>query len=63
MTCGGGQDAHRGERLVGFQEPGVSVAEEGADAGIDHHGNQCDEQDQVDEARNGVKQTDSLICT
>lgn len=39
------------------------MAEEGTETGIDHHGDQCNEQDQVDKAGNKVKQTDcSLTC-
>lgn len=63
LATRGGQDAHCGQRLVGFQEAGISMAEEGTETGIDHHGNQWNEQDQVDEAGNKVKQTDcSLTC-
>lgn len=54
----GRQDAHGGQRLVGFQKVGVSMTEEGTETGVDHHRNQCDEQDQVDHA--GNSETDRL---
>lgn len=42
---------------------GVPVAEEGTEAGVDHHRNQCNEQDQVYQTGNIVKsKTISLSC-
>lgn len=45
-----GQDAHGGQQLVDLQEVGVAVAEERAEAGVDHHGDEGDEDHQVDQA-------------
>lgn len=50
LVTGGGQDAHGGQWLVGFQEAGISMAEEGTETGVDHRGNQRNEQNQVDKA-------------
>lgn len=63
LPCRGGHDAHRGQRLVGLQEVGVSMADQGAETGVDHHGNQSDEQHQVDEAgrQRGLKDDGLLV--
>lgn len=53
LAVGGGQNAHGGEQLVGFQEVGVTVAQERTQAGVDDCRDQCDEQNQVDEAGRG----------
>lgn len=50
MAVGFGQDAHSGKGLVGFQEVGVSLAEEGAETSVDHDRDKCDEGNQVDQA-------------
>lgn len=55
LATGGGQDTDGGQGLVGFQEAGISIAEEGTETGVYHHGDQRDEQHQVDEAANGVR--------
>lgn len=45
LAAGRGQDTHRGQQLVSFQEVGVPVTQEGAETGIDHHRDQRREDD------------------
>lgn len=53
LAVRGGQNAHSGEQLVGFQEVGVAVAQQRTHAGVDDRRNEADEQDQVDQAGRG----------
>lgn len=54
LAIRGGQNAHSGQQLVDFQEVGIPMAEEGAQTGVDHHRNECNKHDQVDEAGNKI---------
>lgn len=55
-----GQDAHGGQQLVDLQEVGVAMAEEGAETGVDDHGDEGDEDHQVDQAAVAVKEGNAL---
>lgn len=61
LAAGSRHDAHRGQRLVDFQEVGVSLAEEGAEAAVDHHGNQSREDHQVHQTEDGEERQQGRI--
>lgn len=57
LASGCGQDAKGGQQFAGLQEAGVSMAVKGTETSVDYHGNQCNEQGQVDKAGNRVKRS------
>lgn len=57
-----GQDAHGGQQLVDLQEVGVAVAEERAETGVDNHGDEGDEDHQVDQAVRQSHMFDVSLC-